>query len=119
MAYNPLRPLPITVVETNAFVARAERCMSEFERFAAIEMIGRDPEGGVLIEGGGGIRKARFAVGSRGKSGGVRIIYYYQDDECPVFLLTVFAKNERADLRRADRNALAKVAKTIARAYGA
>jgi hypothetical protein len=120
MAYKitPVRTLPIAVVETNAFVTRAERRMSEAERFAAIDMIGRDPERGVVIEGGGGIRKVRFAVGGRGKSSGVRIIYYFQDEDCPVFLLTVFAKNERDNLSRAEVNALAKVAKAIARTYG-
>ncbi len=93
--------------------------MSEIERFAAIDMIGRDPERGVVVEGGGGIRKVRFAVGGRGKSGGVRIVYYYHNDECPVFPLTVFAKNERDNLSRAELNALARVAKGIARTYGA
>jgi hypothetical protein len=120
MAYNLIRAriLPITVVETNAFVSRAERCMSEAERCAAIDMIGRDPERGAVLEGGSGIRKVRFAVRGRGKSSGVRIIYYYQNDECPVFLLTVFAKNERDNLSRAEVNALAKVAKAIAETYG-
>jgi hypothetical protein len=36
----------------------------------------------------------------------------------PVFLLTVFAKSEQANLSSAERNALAKAAKQIAKAYG-
>ena len=120
MAYSSdVRTLPVTVVETAVFVARAQGRMTEAERLAAIDMIARDPERGVVIEGGGGIRKVRFAASGHGKSGGVRIIYYFHDPGRPVFLLTVFAKNERDNLSKAERNALAKVAKAVARTYGA
>jgi len=108
-----------TVVETVAFINAAKSCMTDRERSEAIAMLAADPERGALLEGGGGIRKVRFAVGGRGKSGGVRIIYYFHDEHRPIFLLTVFAKNERANLSRAERNALAKVAKQLAMAYGA
>lgn len=108
----------VTVVETNAFVARAKGRITEAERVAAIEMIARDPTAGVLIGGGGGIRKLRFAVGGRGKSGGLRIVYYFHDAERPVFLLTVFAKSERDNLTKAERNSLAAGAKALARSYG-
>lgn len=68
---------------------------------------------------GGGIRKVRFALRGRGKSGGVRVIYYYHGRNVPIFLLTLFAKNEKANLSKAERNALAAVARRIANAYGA
>jgi len=71
-----------------------------------------------FLFGGGGIRKVRFSVGGRGKSGGVRIVYYFHNLNVPVFLLTVFAKNERAALSKEDLSQLAKVAKTLARKYG-
>jgi len=108
----------LAVVETLAFIAKAKDCMSDAERMTAIDMIAAVPECGDLIEGGGGIRKVRFAVGCRGKSGGVRIVYYYHCLDVPVFLLTVFAKNEKANLTKAERNMLAAVAKSIAIAYG-
>ena len=85
----------ITVVETVAFVARAKGRMNDEERRQAIDMIAADPESGRLIEGGGGLRKIRFGIGGRGKRGGVRIIYYLHNLSVPVFLLSVFAKNER------------------------
>jgi len=92
--------------------------MSDGERVVAIDMIAGAPECGDLIEGGGGIRKVRFGVGGRGKSGGVRIVYYYPCQGVSVFLLTVFAKNEKANLTQLERNMLAKAAKAIATAYG-
>jgi hypothetical protein len=32
------------------------------------------------------------------------VVYYYHGDAIPIFALTAFAKNERADLSQADRN---------------
>jgi hypothetical protein len=92
--------------------------MTDEERHRAIDMIAADPECGVLIQGGGGLRKVRFGIGGRGKRSGVRLIYYFHDRSVPVFLLTVFAKNERDDLSRGELNRLADVVKEIARTYG-
>lgn len=62
---------------------------------------------GVVMKETGGIRKMRFAIGGRGKSGGVRVVFYYHSDSVPVFLLAVFAKNEKDNLSKAERNILA------------
>jgi hypothetical protein len=67
------------------------------------------PKSGDLIEGTGGIRKMRWSRGGRGKSGGVRVIYYYHSEVMPLYLLTMFAKNEQANLSKADRNNMAKL----------
>jgi len=71
--------------------------------------IARNPKAGDIVQGTGGVRKMRIALPGRGKSGGARVIFYYQDDEWPVLLLEVFAKNEQADLTKAQRNTLAKL----------
>ena len=114
-----MRETRVTVVETKAFTGRAKGRMSAAEVDRAIEVIARDPLCGDLIQGAGGIRKIRFAIKGKGKSGGVRIVYYYCNESMPVFLLTVFAKNEKADLTRAERNALGKVARALRESYGA
>ena len=106
------------MVETRAFVSDAKACMNEEERQQAVEMIAADPECGVLLQGCGGIRKVRFAIRGRGKSGGVRIIYFFHTSNMPIFLLTVFAKNEKANLSKNERNGLAKIAAWIAANYG-
>lgn len=71
-------------------------------------MLARDPTCGVLVEGAGGVRKVRFAIGGRGKSGGARVIYYFHSEIMPIYLLNAFAKNEKSDLSPAERNALSK-----------
>jgi hypothetical protein len=72
---------------------------------------------GVVIPGSGGIRKVRFGFGARGKSGGARIIYLFSGENLPVFVLAAFAKNEKANLSAAERNALARVVNDMIESY--
>jgi len=67
------------------------------------------------MEGTGGIRKLRWAREGKGKSGGVRIIYFYHNNEMPLYLLTLYGKNEKDDLSASERNALAKLARILVR----
>jgi hypothetical protein len=109
----------MTVVETREFQQRAATRMSEAERQDFITFIAGHPEDGVMMVSTGGVRKSRWGVGSRGKSGGVRVVYYYHNPIMPIFLLTVFAKNERDNLSQRDRNILKRVVTEIVSTYGA
>jgi hypothetical protein len=62
---------------------------------------------------------AKFAlrVRGKGKSGGYRVITFYSGEDVPVFLLNVFAKNEKTDLTQAERNELKTVLAALADAY--
>jgi hypothetical protein len=80
-------------------------------------MIARDPTCGVLIEGTGGVRKVRFALGGRGKSGGARVVYFFHNETIPAFLLNIFAKNEKQNMSKAELNALARIVELIKRGY--
>ncbi len=107
----------ITVVETRAFQERVKSRMTGEEVESAIELIAKNPTCGDVIKGTGGIRKVRFGVKGRGKSRGVRIIYYFYNEDIPVFLLTVFSKNEKVDLTSAERRALAGLVKELRDSY--
>ena len=91
--------------------------MSESERLDAIGEIAKNPRMGVHLDGG--LRKVRFAVGGKGKSGGVRIVYYFYNESVPVFLLDVFGKNEKDNLTEAELKDLVGLAKSIPRTLGA
>ena len=97
----------ISVVETRSYQARAQKLLTQEEQNRVIEMIARDPTCGVIMKGTGGVRKVRVAIGERGKSGGVRIVYFFHSEDVPTFLLTLFAKNEKDNLSMAERNHLA------------
>ena len=106
-----------TVVETPSYLADAERLFSLNERKAIVDRLASDPTCGVVIPGGGGIRKVRFGFGARGKSGGARIVYLFSGINLPVFILAVFAKNEKANLSTAERNALGKMVAAMIEDY--
>jgi len=76
--------------------------------------IADDPERHPLIAGGGGMRKARWARPGRGKSGGVRVIYYFAAPDA-VYFIAVYAKNEKENLSDAEKQALAKTLQPIKR----
>jgi mRNA-degrading endonuclease RelE of RelBE toxin-antitoxin system len=96
-----------TITELPEYIRRADDLFSESERKAVIDYLAEHPRAGDVMEGTSGIRKLRWGRGNKGKSGGVRVIYYYHDERIPLYLLTVFGKNERANLSKADRNSLA------------
>lgn len=103
---------------------RATRPERQRQSAAAIaqaeELIGylaANPTAGELIAGTGGIRKLRWRMEGRGKSGGARIIHFIRNEELPLFLLTAFAKNERADLSQAERNGFRRLTKLLVETY--
>jgi len=65
------------------------------------------------IVGTGGVRKLRFAAKGKGKSGGVRVIYYFHDHRIPIYALLLYGKGERADLTPAERKSVAAFAAAI------
>jgi hypothetical protein len=87
------------VVEAPEFLRAAKKAgISDAEREAAVVFLAENPQAGEVIEGSGGARKVRIAREGKGKSGGYRVVTYYQDANTPVFLLTVISKGQRADL---------------------
>jgi hypothetical protein len=103
----------ITVAELPEYVRCAERLLSMAERTEVVSYLAAKPKAGILLQGTGGIRKLRWARGGRGKSGGVRVIYYFHSEAMPLYLLTVFGKSEKANLSRAERNKLAQLVEIL------
>jgi hypothetical protein len=99
----------VTVAETPEYVRSAARLLGEQDRAGIVELLAARPKAGELMQGTGGVRKLRWKRDGRGKSGGVRVIYYYHSEAMPLYLLTAFAKNEQANLSKADRNELGKL----------
>ncbi len=74
------------------------------ERRKLHKFLADKPESGVVIRGSHGIRKMRWARAGTGKSGGVRIIYYFYRVNMTLYLLTLFAKNDQDNLSREEIN---------------
>lgn len=69
------------------------------------------------MPGTGGARKVRFAGRGKGKSGGYRVITYYAADDVPVFLLDLFAKGDKVNVTKAERNELREILSTLVADY--
>ena len=97
------------VLETRVFTRLIDGLLDpeEFREFQ-LELVAR-PMAGSLIQGTGGLRKIRWAGSSRGKRGGIRVIYYYHSPTQRILLLFAFAKNERSDLTPQQRILLRRI----------
>ena len=98
----------ITVAETAPFLRKIASLLSDEERADLIAYLAEHPGAGVLIQGSGGIRKLRWARRGGGKSGGIRVIYYFHSEMMPLYLLAAFGKNEKANISAEEKQQLAK-----------
>ena len=107
-----------TIVELPEFQRRAGSLLGTVARQRIISYLAFHPLSGDLLQGTGGIRKLRWSAHGRGKSDGVRVIYYYHNGSTPLFLLTIFGKGEKSNLSKAERNELAKLTGLLVKNYG-
>ena len=110
---------PMTVVETARFLKDAKPLMSDSERAELVVFVGGNPESGEIIPQTAGVRKIRWALAERGKRGGARVIYYYHNQRLPLFLLAAYGKNEKANLSKAERNAMKRLVPVLVAGYPA
>jgi hypothetical protein len=114
MPHNLFVSVPmLTVVETSAFARRAEKLLSTEEHEELLFYLALHPQSGDEIPGTGGVRKVRFAAKGRGKSGGVRAIYYFFDEVNPLYAIFLYSKNEQVNLTPEQKREVAAVAATI------
>ncbi|MCW8829432.1 MAG: type II toxin-antitoxin system RelE/ParE family toxin [Gammaproteobacteria bacterium] len=103
----------ITVAETAPFLRKIDTLLSSDERADLIAYLAEHPNAGVVMQGTGGIRKLRWARQGGGKSGGIRVIYYFHSELMPLYLLAAFGKNEKANLSAEEKHLLAKTVKEL------
>ncbi len=106
-----------TVVELPSYQKRAIALLDKAERAEIISYLANNPEAGEIMQGTGGIRKVRWKREGTGKSGGVRVIYFYKNQRLPLFLLTVYAKGMQENLSKAERNKWKKGVETLIQTY--
>ena len=97
--------------ETPHFTKRLAKHLSDDEYSELQWFLIDQPEVGKVVPGGGGIRKMRWQAEGRGKRGGLRVIYYLATAQGEIFLLDLYAKNERADLSPDDLRDLRELVK--------
>ena len=98
------------LIETSTFTKQITALLSDEEYGEFQSRLAANPQLGPVIKGGGGIRKIRVAVGSRGKSG-ARVIYYWAVRRDLILLLYAYPKNAASDLTSKQVLQLARVVK--------
>ena len=85
-------------IETPTFTRLVTALLTDDEYRELQNELVEYPEHGDLIKGGGGIRKFRFALKGRGKSGGIQVIYYWIKDDHLIYLLVAYPKSRKDTL---------------------
>ncbi len=85
-------------IETSVFTKFITKYLSDDEYLGLQSFLIKYPDAGKIIRGTGGVRKLRWAVSSKGKRGGLRVIYYWQVYQDEVWMLTVYGKSERESI---------------------
>lgn len=100
---------PVQFDEFSGFTKRVLRLLDD-ESYAALQIaLVQDPELGKLIQRSSGLRKVRWALPGRGKSGGVRVIYYFWGaDEDRITFCDIYPKNEKENISQSEIETLKK-----------
>jgi hypothetical protein len=103
-----------TFIEVPLFTKRwKEIGLGDDELLALQIMLLKDPQSGPVIEGTGGIRKVRFPLENRGKSGSVRICYTDFAEYEVTYLITAFTKKNQENLSDDEKKVLKKLVKSL------
>ncbi|MCW7553758.1 type II toxin-antitoxin system RelE/ParE family toxin [Endozoicomonas gorgoniicola] len=85
-------------IETTKFTKLLSEYLSDDEYRMLQWHLQEKPDSGDIVRGSGGVRKVRWAPEGKGKSGGVRVIYYWKKSDHEIWMLTMYSKSERASI---------------------
>ncbi len=97
-------------IEATAFTKYVYEYLSDEEYLGLQSFLLQYPESGKVVPGSGGVRKIRWAMSGKGKSRGVRVIYYFKRQEDEIWLLTIYSKSE---IENIPAHILCQIAKEI------
>lgn len=90
----------MVIVETSVFTRLIQSLLDDDDYQDLQEALINRPDVGDVIKGSGGIRKMRWNLKNTGKSGGVRVIYYWVVDDYHIRMLYVYPKSKQDDLTK-------------------
>ena len=98
-------------IETPIFTRELKNLLEDAEYHALQLALLFRPEQGALIPGSGGLRKLRWRQKGKGKRGGCRVIYYWDEKEETFYMLLAYAKSKQEDLTPTQMKVLTKLVK--------
>jgi mRNA-degrading endonuclease RelE of RelBE toxin-antitoxin system len=99
----------MVILETSIFTRRITAFLADDEVRRLQAALVLRPAQGTLIPGTHGLRKLRWRLRGRGKRGGLRVIYYWDESGDRILMIFVYAKTRQSDLSQAQLRQLAQV----------
>ncbi|SAG40108.1 hypothetical protein [Enterobacter kobei] len=96
-------------IETDIFTEDVKTLLDDDEYHKLQVFLVTQPNNGDLIQNTGGLRKIRWFSGSKGKRGGVRVIYFHRTREFEIRLLLIYRKGIKDDLSAKEKAILKKI----------
>lgn len=100
-------------IETPTFTRLICGLLDDAEYAKLQEELVKRPNAGDLIRDGGGIRKFRWKREGTGKSGGIRVIYYWLTEDDQILMLVAYPKNTKDNLTDRETAVLRKLVKEL------
>lgn len=97
-------------IETSTFTKLIGKYLSDDEYLGLQKVLLKYPDAGKVVRGTGGVRKIRWRLPGKGKSGGIRVIYFWKVNDDEIWMLTVYGKSERETI---PAHTLKKIAEEI------
>jgi len=88
----------MVIIETLVFTRLIKEMMTDDEYRELQEALVDRPDSGDLIKKSGGLRKVRWKLQGRGKSGGIRVIYYWMVSDEQIYMLYTYRKGKQENL---------------------
>jgi hypothetical protein len=100
-------------IETPIFT-RLITGLLEDEEYGKLQLeLAMYPDAGDLIKNGGGIRKLRWKRAGTGKSGGIRVIYYWVTADEQIIMLVAYPKSAKDNLTDKETTILRDLVKEL------
>src|SRR3954462_9946135 len=96
-------------VETPVFTRAIVSLLQDTDYHSLQKSLVSIPERGLMIPGSGGLRKIRWARGGKGKRGGLRAIYFWENKSETFYMLYAYAKNDQEELTAQQLRVLQKL----------
>ncbi len=100
-------------IETPTFTRLITGLLDDDEYSNLQDELVKRPDIGDLIKNGGGIRKLRWKRAGTGKSGGIRVIYYWLTEDDQLLMLVAYPKAVKDSLTDKETAVLRKLVKEL------
>ena len=94
----PYTLISMVFIETSLFTKILSDYLNDEEYRGLQVYLMQKPDAGDIVKGSGGVRKVRWAPEGKGKSGGVRVIYYWKRPDHEIWMLTIYSKSEQSTI---------------------